>query len=75
MVELLLAADDDTGAGVGAGLIVLFVISFVFYWVPTVVALVRAVPNRASVIVINLFLGWTLIGWVVALSMAVRTKP
>ncbi|MFF4331326.1 superinfection immunity protein [Streptomyces sp. NPDC001591] len=46
----------------------------VLYLVPTVVAMVRAVPNRGSVIVVNIFLGWTLIGWVVALAMAARSK-
>ncbi|MEU3317111.1 superinfection immunity protein [Streptomyces sp. NPDC006662] len=46
----------------------------VLYLVPTVVAMVRAVPNRGSVMVVNIFLGWTLIGWVVALAMAARSK-
>jgi hypothetical protein len=27
------------------------------------------------VIVVNVFLGWTLIGWVVALAMAARSVP
>jgi hypothetical protein len=78
MIELVLASGDsggDSGAGVGVGLVVLFLISFVFYWIPTVVAVVRHVPNMASVVVINLFLGWTLIGWVVALAMSVRSRP
>lgn len=45
------------------------------YWAPAIVAFVRRVPNKVSVLVINLFLGWTLIGWVVALAMAVRSRP
>lgn len=45
-----------------------------FYFVPTIVAVVRKVTNQGSVAVINLFLGWTLIGWVVALAMACRTS-
>ncbi|MER7756949.1 superinfection immunity protein [Kitasatospora sp. NPDC097643] len=44
------------------------------YFLPTVVAMARAVPNRGSVVVINIFLGWTLLGWVVALAMAARSK-
>lgn len=44
------------------------------YFAPTLVALDRNVVNKWSVLVINVFLGWTLIGWVVALAMAVRTK-
>jgi hypothetical protein len=42
----------------------------VLYFLPAVIA--RNKPNSSSVFVINLFLGWTLIGWVVALAMAVR---
>jgi len=36
----------------------------------TIVALMRKVPNQGSIAVINIFLGWTVIGWVVALAMA-----
>ncbi|WP_328866808.1 superinfection immunity protein [Streptomyces sp. NBC_00341] len=46
------------------------------YFVPTVVAFTRGVSNSGSVFVLNLFLGWTLVGWVVALAMAARsTEP
>ncbi|MFE9855676.1 superinfection immunity protein [Streptomyces sp. NPDC005780] len=43
------------------------------YFVPAVVAFSRGVPNKGSVLVLNLFLGWTLVGWVVALAMAARS--
>jgi len=52
----------------------LFVLLFV-YFLPSLIAGRRKVPNAGSVFVLNLFLGWTLIGWVIALSMAVRTVP
>lgn len=42
------------------------------YFVPTFVAKPR---DRAMVFVINLFTGWTAIGWVVAMSIAVRPQP
>jgi Superinfection immunity protein len=57
-----------------AGLLLLGVIVLV-YFLPAVVASRRQVPNAGSVFVLNLFLGWTLIGWVVALAMACRTVP
>jgi hypothetical protein len=44
------------------------------YFLPTIIALDRGVVNKWSVLVINLLLGWTLIGWAVALAMAVRTQ-
>jgi T4 superinfection immunity protein len=45
------------------------------YFLPTIVANVRkpSPPNVGSVVVINLFLGWTWIGWVVALALACRS--
>ena len=41
------------------------------YFAPSIVALIREHHNKAPIIVINLFLGWTFLGWVVALAMAV----
>lgn len=40
------------------------------YFLPAFIA--RQKPNANSIFVINLFLGWTLIGWVIALAMAVN---
>lgn len=42
------------------------------YFAPTMIAFDRGVPSPWSVAVINTLLGWTLIGWAVALAMAVR---
>lgn len=41
-----------------------------FYFLPTFIA---KPGRRGSVFVINLFLGWTMLFWVVALYMAVRS--
>lgn len=38
------------------------------YFLPTIVALSRSHPNSGAIVVINLFLGWTFIGWVVSLA-------
>lgn len=40
------------------------------YLIPGIVASSRKTLNSAQVWVVNLFLGWTFLGWVVALSMA-----
>jgi hypothetical protein len=50
------------------------VLILALYFAPTIVAMCRRVTNTGSVVVVNLFLGWTLIGWVVALAMACRTE-
>ena len=41
------------------------------YLGPWIVAERRGMNNRGPIIVIDVFLGWTLVGWVVALAMAV----
>ena len=64
-----------TGPGSAAWGFVFIVLGFAAYWVPTVVALIRTPPHFGSIIVINVFLGWTIIGWVVALAMACRSRP
>lgn len=55
------------------GLIVLWIFLVVFYWVPTIVAWVRKVPNAMSVTVINFFAFLFFIPWIVALAMACRS--
>jgi hypothetical protein len=45
------------------------IIIFALYWLPSIVAAIRQ-ANVGPVIVVNLFLGWTFIGWVVSLAMA-----
>lgn len=42
------------------------------YLLPTFLAFSRNVSSPWSVAVINVLLGWTLIGWVVALAMSAR---
>lgn len=44
------------------------------YFVPSIVAVSRKMPNKGSTIVVNIFLGWTFVGWVVALAMACGRK-
>ncbi len=66
------ATTTTTGPGGGAvGFIV--VAALCVYFFPSIVAILRRV-NIGQVIVINLFLGWTLIGWVSALVMSCATK-
>lgn len=42
----------------------------VLYFLPCVVAGARGHPSGAAIMVVNVFFGWTLIGWVVALAWA-----
>lgn len=42
--------------------------SLMFYFLPTFIAMMRRHPNAVAILIINLFLGWSLIGWVVSLA-------
>ena len=47
--------------------LIVFFVSFAVYFLPSMIAGGRDHPNSSSIILLNLFLGWTLIGWVAAL--------
>ena len=44
------------------------------YFLPTVVAALRRKKNIAPILIVNLFLGWSVIGWVVSLVWALSTE-
>ncbi len=51
--------------------IIIAILIICLYFLPSIAAFRRGRKNKESVLVVNIFLGWTLIGWVVALAMAV----
>ncbi len=51
--------------------ILVFILSLAFYFMPTIIALVRKKRNALAIFLLNFFLGWTFIGWVVALVWSV----
>jgi predicted RNA-binding Zn-ribbon protein involved in translation (DUF1610 family) len=59
----------DNAAGLLAGFVVL-ALSLGIYFIPTLVAFERFHRNRGAIFVLNLFLGWTLVGWVATLVWA-----
>lgn len=60
-----------TGAfGIIAAL-TLMVLALGFYFLPAIVAWQRSHRNTAAILVLNLLLGWTLLGWALALVWAV----
>jgi len=54
-----------------------FIIYFILYMIPGGIARLVNHKKRNSIVVINLFLGWTVIGWVICLAWAVsgNTEP
>lgn len=47
--------------------------SAVLYLLPVLIGWARHVPDLGAVAVIDVLLGWTFLGWVVALAMAFRS--
>jgi hypothetical protein len=45
------------------------------YFLPAILAHARHTHNSTGIFLLNLFLGWTFIGWVVALLMALFSAP
>jgi Superinfection immunity protein len=52
----------------------LIVLVLGMYWLPSIVGYFRHVPSLVTVVVTNALLGWTVIGWLVSLSMALRVR-
>lgn len=52
------------------GSILILVLLLILYFAPAIVARRRLHTSRTGIVVLNLLLGWTLIGWIVALVWA-----
>jgi hypothetical protein len=64
-----------SAAGAGVAGAILLVVSIVgVYLIPTWVALIRHHTQKGAIFAINLFLGWTLLGWVGSLAWACSTS-
>lgn len=50
--------------------IIWFMFFAVLYFSPSIVAYQKKKVNLNSIFVVNFFLGWTLIGWVITLAWA-----
>ena len=48
-------------------IIVLVLLGAFFYFLPAIIASIRKHHNVGAIFMLNLFLGWTFIGWVVAI--------
>jgi Superinfection immunity protein len=75
-VDLIASGGNAVAAVPGVILVIgLIAGSIMLYFAPWIIAARRHVPNVGTVAVINVLLGWTFIGWVVALAMACRDRP
>ena len=44
----------------------------VMYFLPSLIALARSKRDLLSIFLLNLFLGWSVIGWIIALVWALK---
>ena len=49
-----------------------FGLPFVMYFLPSIIALARGKRDLLAIFLLNFFLAWTVIGWLVALIWAVK---
>ena len=45
------------------------------YFLPSLIAVARHTHNSTGIFLLNLFLGWTGIGWIIALVIALCSSP
>ncbi|PYV85592.1 MAG: superinfection immunity protein [Acidobacteria bacterium] len=50
----------------------IFGCGFILYFLPAIIAYGRSKRDAGAILVLNFFLGWTAIGWVIALVWALR---
>lgn len=50
----------------------IFGCGFVLYFLPALIAFGRSKRDAGAILLLNFFLGWTMIGWVIALVWALR---
>jgi hypothetical protein len=50
----------------------IFGFGFILYFLPAIIAFARSKRDAGAILVLNFFLGWTAIGWVIALVWALK---
>ncbi|ACF46640.1 superinfection immunity protein [Prosthecochloris sp. ZM] len=54
------------------GLLLVIISIMATYFLPTIIGFLRKQNNKTAILVLNLFLGWTFLGWVVSLVWAFK---
>lgn len=58
-------------SGVGVGVLIAFLL--IFYFLPAFIGYSRRHPSCHGILALNLLLGWTLLGWVVAIVWSLKS--
>src|SRR5262245_17300696 len=70
----LITADDRSTSSNGGGGVLLVLTMLIIYLLPMIVAYCRGHYRIMAIVVLNLLLGWTLLGWVAALIWACNSN-
>ncbi len=54
-----------------AGFMLVIFSAIIIYMIPTIIAFIVDHKNVAAITIINIFLGWTFLGWVITLAWSV----
>jgi hypothetical protein len=74
LLAIGVAAEAMGGVALWIGGVAFFVLGIGIYFLPAFIASERRHPNRYSIFIINLFFGWTFVGWVACLAWALSNK-
>jgi len=73
-MNIFLKVGNFSDAFGGIMLIIFIVLGAAFYFLPTIIALMNGKNNAVAIGALNFFLGWSLIGWVVALVWSLSSE-
>lgn len=54
--------------------IIILLVCVVIYFIPTFIANGRKTHNENGIAIVNVLLGWTVVGWIIALIMACGSR-
>ena len=63
----------SSGGSGGAGAGILVAILLILYFLPSFIGYSRRHPSCHAILALNILLGWTLLGWVVAIVWALKS--
>ncbi len=66
--------DDFGGIVLILGCIIGGAAGLALYFLPSIIGFRKNQPNKVSILLLNLFLGWSLVGWVISLVWATKKE-
>ena len=62
------------GSTLEAGIVIAIIVGLEIYFLPSTISFNRDQPNKFAILALNLFLGWTLLGWVLSLVWSLTAR-